>query len=92
MNDIPIINYLPAKYRGWAIVLVLAFPYLTRAYHALTTSGGLRGAWESIWFGTNTPPSVASDIKNIGTAINQINQMGPNPDAVLTVNGQTKKT
>ena len=85
MNDIPIINFLPVKYRGWAIILVLAFPYLTRAYRALTTSGGLRGAWNAILFGTNTPPEVKSAIAEIGTAVNTINQTGINPDAVPVV-------
>lgn len=55
MNDIPIINALPERYRGWAVVFILAAPYATRAYHALASGGGLRGLWNAIWFGTNTP-------------------------------------
>ena len=89
MDQIPLIKYLPAKYQGLSLFVVAAAawggPYLTRIYHALATNGGLRGAWNSIWFGTNVPPSVASDIKNIGTAVNAINLSGPNPNAVLTV-------
>lgn len=59
MNDIPIINALPEKYRGTAVLVFLAFPYVTRAYHALVTGGGLKGVWNAILFGTNTPkPTV----------------------------------
>jgi hypothetical protein len=95
MNEIPIIKYLPEKYQGLALFIVAAMawggPYLTRIYHALATNGGLRGAWNSIWFGTNVPPSVASDIQNIGAAVNSINQQGPDPSAVLTVNNAGNK-
>ncbi len=55
MNDIPIINYLPEKARGWAIVAVLAFPYVTRAYYAITSGGGIIGAVRAILWGSNTP-------------------------------------
>lgn len=55
MTDIPILNYIPEKYRGWAILTILAAPYVTRGYHALASGGGVRGIWAAIWFGTNTP-------------------------------------
>ena len=55
MNDIPIINALPEKYRGWAIVAILAFPYVTRAYYALSTGGGVVGVVRAILWGSNTP-------------------------------------
>ena len=55
MNDIPGINLLPEKYRGTATLIILAAPYVTRAYHALANGGGLRGIWNAIWFGTNQP-------------------------------------
>lgn len=55
MTDIPIINALPERYRGWAVLAVLAFPYITRAYHALATGGGIVGVYRAILFGTNTP-------------------------------------
>jgi hypothetical protein len=61
MNDIPIINALPEKYRGWAIILALALPYATRMWHALVNGGGLRGVWGALWFGTNTPPAAKKD-------------------------------
>lgn len=55
MNDLPIINLLPDKYRGWATLLVLAFPYLTRMYYALATGGGIIGGVRAILWGTNKP-------------------------------------
>ena len=57
MNDIPIINQLPEKWRGTALLICLALPYITRAYHALAAGGGLKGIWNAIWFGTNAPSS-----------------------------------
>lgn len=56
MDDL--INIIPEKWRGTALVLVAASPYLTRAFHALTTGGGLKGIINAIWFGTNTPKPV----------------------------------
>lgn len=59
MNEVPIIDMLPARARGWALfgVAVTAWgaPYVTRAYHALRNGGGIRGVWNGIWFGTNQP-------------------------------------
>lgn len=48
-------GYIPEKYRGWVILSLILLPYLTRAYHALRTGGGIRGIYRSILFGTNTP-------------------------------------
>jgi hypothetical protein len=53
--DIPIINALPEKYRGWALVILLASPYVTRAFYALANGGGFVSIVRSIWCGTNTP-------------------------------------
>jgi hypothetical protein len=55
MNDIPIINALPEKYRGWALVILLASPYITRAFYAVANGGGFVGIARAIWLGTNTP-------------------------------------
>ena len=55
MNEIPLINLLPEKYRGWAVMLIAASPYLTRAYHAIASGGGVKGVISAIWFGTNQP-------------------------------------
>lgn len=55
MHDIPGINLLPEHYRGTATLIIIAAPYLTRAYHAVVTGGGLRGIYRAILFGTNTP-------------------------------------
>ena len=57
-NNIPGIDMLPEKYRGSAMLLLIALPYLTRAFHALANGGGLRGIWNAIWFGTNTPKNT----------------------------------
>jgi hypothetical protein len=93
MNNIPILNYLPEKYQGFALALIAALvwaaPYLTRIYHALATHGGLAGVWNAIWFGTNTPPEVKADIATIAKAVDVINQEGASPmaaPAVTTVN------
>lgn len=55
MNDIPVINYLPEKYRGWALLLIAAFPYLTRGFYAVASGGGVVGIFRAVLFGTNTP-------------------------------------
>lgn len=58
----PIINLIPEKWRTTALLLFIAAPYLTRAYHAVVTGGGLVSIWRAIWFGTNTPkPKVESE-------------------------------
>ena len=93
MNDIPIIKYLPEKYQGFALALIAlllwASPYLTRIYHALATHGGLKGVWDAIWFGTNTPPEVKAAITNIAAAVDTINQNGANPMAAPAVETKT---
>lgn len=53
MDDL--IKIIPEKWRGTAMVAIVLFPYLTRAYHAVVSGGGLRGVWSAIWFGTNAP-------------------------------------
>lgn len=40
MNEIPGLNLLPEKWRGYALLAIALSPYLTRAYHALATGGG----------------------------------------------------
>jgi len=64
MNNIPILNYLPEKWRGWAMLLILASPYLTRAYHALSNGGGVRGVFAAIWLGTNMPKGSSPGATN----------------------------
>ena len=59
MDDIPLINALPEKLRGWAVLGAILFPYLTRAYYGLTRCGGLVGMWRAVLFGTNTPQDPA---------------------------------
>ena len=85
MNEIPLIKCLPEKYQGYTLAFIAAIiwasPYLTRIYHALSTHGGLKGVWDAIWFGTNTPPEVKTAIANIAAAVDNINQNGTNPCA-----------
>lgn len=54
-DQIPVLNAIPSKWRGYALLIFMAAPYLTRAWHAWRSGGGLRGIWSSIMFGTNTP-------------------------------------
>lgn len=52
MNDlISLVTSNPKT--GFAIGIIL--PYVTRGIHAIRTGGGIKGLWQSIWFGTNTP-------------------------------------
>ena len=67
--DIPILNYLPEKYRGTAMLLILVFPYITRAYHAIATGGGLVGVWKAILYGTNVDPKVTANVQQILDAV-----------------------
>ena len=55
LDQIPIVNWLPEKWRLWVIIIALASPYLTRAYYAVANGGGLKGIARAIWLGTNTP-------------------------------------
>ena len=60
MDDL--IKVIPEKWRGTVLVLAVLSPYITRAYHAVSSGGGLRSMISSIWFGTNTPkPKQDSD-------------------------------
>ena len=53
---------LPPKYHTLAVAIVLLSPYLTRAWHALMTGGGLRGVFSAIWLGTNTPTALKAQV------------------------------
>lgn len=55
MEEIPIIDQLPEKWRGTALLLLLVLPYITRAWHAWKMGGGLYGMRDAILFGTNKP-------------------------------------
>ena len=59
MDDL--IKIIPEKWRGTFLVLAVISPYITRAYHAISTGGGLRSILSSIWFGTNTPKPKTDD-------------------------------
>lgn len=65
MNDIPILNLIPEKYRVLILVVISASPYATRAYHALSSGGGIKGVFSAIWLGTNTPkPAPPTPLKD----------------------------
>lgn len=57
--DIPFLDQLPVKFQGPVLLAIFLLPYATRAYHAVSQGGGLRGIWNAIWFGTNTPKPAA---------------------------------
>ncbi|HWC60859.1 MAG TPA: hypothetical protein VHC44_14280 [Verrucomicrobiae bacterium] len=60
-------NLVPEKYRGWLLFLIALVPLLGRAWHALSSGGGLKGIWSALVFGTNTPSkptSVAASVMN----------------------------
>jgi len=72
MDDI--IHIIPEKYRGTALVLLAASPYITRAYHSVRNGGGLRGIINSIWFGTNTDPKLKAEIEELRSATSVISK------------------
>lgn len=51
----PILDLIPAGYKGFALALIILAPILGRAYKALQNNGGLKGVWNAILFGTNVP-------------------------------------
>lgn len=53
-----IISFIPEPYQKYVLIAVGATPYITRIIHALRTGGGIRGAWRSIWYGTNIPKGM----------------------------------
>jgi hypothetical protein len=53
-----IVNLIPEKYRTTALLLLAISPFLTRAFHALRTGGGIKGILSAIWLGTNTPKAT----------------------------------
>lgn len=56
MDQIPGINMLPEKWQPVAaFALLWLLPNIGRSYHAIVNGGGLRGVWNAIMFGTNTP-------------------------------------
>lgn len=55
LDQVPGLNLLPQKLQGIVLAALVAFPLLGRAIHALQAGGGLRGIWNAVVFGTNTP-------------------------------------
>ena len=46
---------LPQAWQGHAMLFLMLLPLFGRAWHALVNNGGLRGVWNAVIFGTNTP-------------------------------------
>ena len=83
MDDI--LKVIPEKYQAPLLALIVLIPYITRAFHALKTGGGLKGIWTAIMYGTNTTPEVKAAISDLANSVNRINQEGAsiyNPPAV----------
>jgi|GEM_PF-3841892 len=51
----PILDLIPEGYKGLALAFLILTPMIGRAWQALTTNGGLKGVWNALIFGTNTP-------------------------------------
>jgi hypothetical protein len=80
MNEIPIIKYLPEKYQGFTLAFIAAMiwasPYLTRAFHALKTGGGLTNI-ASIYttntiYGINAASLAALNVLGITATTNSV--------------------
>lgn len=55
-DDIPGLNVLPEKWRGLFLIALFLSPFITRGLYAVRNGGGIKGFFNSIWLGTNTPP------------------------------------
>ena len=53
MDDL--VKVIPEKWRGTALFVLAASPYITRAFHSLINGRGIRGTMSAIWLGTNSP-------------------------------------
>ena len=58
-----LLPFIPEGYRPKVAALIILSPYLTRAYYALISGGGLRGIISSVWLGTNVPKSHGNNDK-----------------------------
>lgn len=54
-DDIPGLNVLPVKLRGWFLAALALAPFIGRAYQAVVNGGGLKGIFSALFLGTNTP-------------------------------------
>jgi hypothetical protein len=50
-----ILNAIPSKWTPYVVGAVLCLPYLTRGWSGWRNAGGLRGIWNGVMNGTNTP-------------------------------------
>jgi hypothetical protein len=65
-------SVIPVKWHSLVLFALAVSPYLTRAYHAITSGGGLKGVFAAIWLGTNTPkpPCTEDPTKSTTTPTN----------------------
>ena len=58
----PILNLIPAGYKGLVLAGLVLIPILGRAFKALSLNGGLKGVLSAIIFGTNTPKVLIASL------------------------------
>lgn len=80
----PILDLIPAGYKGIALAALVLIPILGRAYKALQNNGGLKGVWNAILFGTNTPKVLVAGLCLLG-----VTACGTLPDGTRTFLGLT---
>jgi len=79
----PILDIIPQGYRGFALACIVLTPILGRCWHALTTNGGLKGVWNALIFGTNTPKLILASLCLLSLASCSLT---PEQKATLTAN------
>lgn len=64
MDQIPILDQIPEKWRPWLILALYLWhclgPDVGRAWRAWKEGGGLNGIWRAIMFGTQPPSNPKS--------------------------------
>jgi hypothetical protein len=61
------LNAIPSKWTPYVVGAVLCLPYLTRGWSGWRNAGGLRGIWNGVMNGTNTPKPLAG--ADLGRAV-----------------------
>lgn len=62
--DIPGLDLLPHSWQGPILIIGVLSPYITRAYHAFASGGGIKGVLSAIWLGTNSPKQTPTQPTN----------------------------
>lgn len=82
----PILDLIPQGYRGFALACIVLTPILGRCWHALTTNGGLKGVWNALIFGTNTPKVLVACL-----CLLSLSSCGLTPEQKVTLEGNLVK-